>query len=98
MFKKYYSKFGGILLGASETERTIFERHMLQGEHFRFLNATYALQAVSQHQTRLTLITRYRLDTKINFYGELWGRWLLSDFQTRLIHVVKMRCEKIPRV
>ena len=78
----------------SITTRTIFERHMLNGQHFKFLNATYKLKQISDKQTELFLITQYQLDTKINFYGELWGQQLLSDFQDRLIEVIKQRCEK----
>lgn len=78
----------------SPSKRTIFERHMLNGEHFKFLNATYRLKEISKDKTVLLLTTTYQLDTKINFYGEFWGQLLLSDFQDRLIAVIKTRCEK----
>ena len=78
----------------STTERTIFERHMLNGNHFKFLNATYELEEISKNQTRLSLTTQYQLDTKINFYGEFWGKLLLTDFQERLLEVIQKRCEK----
>ena len=78
----------------STSNRTIFERHMLNGEHFKFLNATYRLNQVSNNKTELLLSTKYQLDTKINFYGEFWGQLLLTDFQDRLIKVIKTRCEK----
>lgn len=78
----------------STTNRTIFERHMLNGEHFKFMNATYTLKEITIGQTELLLTTKYQLDTKINFYGEFWGQQLLTDFQDRLINVIKNRCEK----
>jgi hypothetical protein len=78
----------------STTNRTIFERHMLNGEHFKFLNATYTLKEIANGQTELLLTTKFQLDTKINFYGEFWGQHLLTDFQDRLINVIKNRCEK----
>jgi hypothetical protein len=78
----------------STTKRTIFERHMLNGEHFKFMNATYTLKEVAVGKTELQLTTKYQLDTKINFYGEFWGQHLLTDFQDRLINVIKKRCEK----
>lgn len=78
----------------SPSNRTIFERHMLNGEHFNFLNATYRLKQISYNKTELLLTTKYQLDTKINFYGEFWGQLLLTDFQDRLIKVIKTRCEK----
>ncbi len=78
----------------STTNRTIFERHILNGRHFKFLNATYKLRANNIGQTELLLTTKYQMDTKINFYGEFWGQHLLTDFQERLISVIKNRCEK----
>ncbi|HCS20321.1 MAG TPA: hypothetical protein DIW47_07135 [Bacteroidetes bacterium] len=78
----------------SATNRTIFERHMLQGQHFKFLNATYQLKEIREGQTELLLTTKYQLDTKINLYGAFWGKLLLTDFQDRLIDVIKDRCER----
>ncbi len=78
----------------SATNRTIFERHMLQGQHFKFLNATYQLKEIGEGQTELFLTTTYQLNTKVNFYGAFWGKLLLTDFQDRLIHVIKDRCER----
>lgn len=78
----------------SESNRTIFERHMLDGQHFKFLQATYSLKEISNHQTELLLTTTYQLKTKVNFYGEFWGNQLLTDFQERLLYVIKSRCEK----
>ena len=77
----------------SAKSRTIFERHMLNGQHFKFLNATYELKEISKERTELSLTTTYQLDTKLNFYGEFWGQILLTDFQDRLIQVIKNRCE-----
>ncbi|KOY86704.1 hypothetical protein AD998_11600 [bacterium 336/3] len=78
----------------STTNRTIFERHILNEQHFKFLSATYKLNEINNEQTELLLITEYQLDTNINFYGEFWGKQLLTDFQERLIGVIKNRCEK----
>jgi hypothetical protein len=80
----------------SASSRTIFERHMLNGKHFEFLNATYQLKELNENQTELSLTTTYRLTTKINVYGKQWGQWMLSDFQDRLMNVVKSRCERKP--
>jgi len=77
----------------SSIRQTIFDQHILKGDHFRFLNASYDLEPVGNGQTKLTLSSSYQLDTRINGYSSLWGRILLSDFQERLLEVVKKRCE-----
>jgi hypothetical protein len=78
----------------STTKKTVFERHVLNSQNFKFLNAKYRLKAISGNRTELSLTTKYELTTKINYYGEFWGTLLLKDFQDRLISVVKNRCEK----
>ena len=93
-WEKDHSVTFDIKIIPSATNRTIFERHMLNGQHFKFLNATYQLRKINKVQTELSLKTEYQLDTKINFYGEFWGQLLLSDFQDRLLCVIRNRCEK----
>jgi hypothetical protein len=78
----------------STTIKTVFERHILKGQRFKFLSAKYRLKEISGNKTELSLTTKFQLNTKINFYGEFWGKKLLMDFQTRLISVIKKRCEK----
>jgi hypothetical protein len=78
----------------SSIRSTIFDQHILKGQHFRFLNASYSLRRLNHAQTELILSSSYRLDTKINFYGSWWGNQLLTDFQERLLAVIKKRCDK----
>jgi hypothetical protein len=77
----------------SNKSKTIFESHMLNDKHFKFLNATYRLTEIDQNTVELSLTTNYFLRTKMNFYGNFWGNILLQDFQHRLLEVIKSRCE-----
>ena len=78
----------------SSIRRTVFDQHVLNGKHFTFLNASYELETIASNVTRLRLSSTYQLDTKINRYSSLWGETLLSDFQERLLAVIKNRCER----
>jgi hypothetical protein len=78
----------------STIRQTIFDQHVLKGKHFTFLNASYTLEQISETQTKLTLSSTYRLDTRINNYSAFWGHTLLSDFQERLLVVIKKRCDE----
>jgi hypothetical protein len=78
----------------STIRQTIFDQHVLKGKHFTFLDASYTLERISDIQTKLTLSSTYRLDTRINSYSAIWGRILLSDFQGRLLGVIKKRCDE----
>lgn len=74
--------------------QTVFDQHILKGSHFKFLNASYELEQLDAQTTKLTLSSTYQLDTKINGYSSFWGQSLLSDFQKRLLQVIKNRCDK----
>lgn len=73
--------------------KTVFDQHILKGQHFKFLNASYRLQPLADGQTRLILTSSYALNTHINGYSSYCGNQLLSDFQERLLEVIKDRCE-----
>ena len=74
--------------------QTVFDQHVLQGDRFKFLNATYTLLELSDGVTELTLFSSYELKTNINSYAGFYGNQLVSDFQERLLEVIKKRCEK----
>lgn len=78
----------------SSIRKTVFDQHLLKGDHFRFLNATYKLEPQPGGKTKLVLSSAYQLKTKINPYASFWGDQLLTDFQERLLEVIKTRCEQ----
>ncbi|HTF18332.1 MAG TPA: hypothetical protein VK658_09690 [Chryseolinea sp.] len=71
----------------------VFDQHVLNGNYFQFVNATYRLTARPHREIVLELKSSYQLTSKINFYGKLWGDVILKDFQNRLLEVIKRRCE-----
>jgi hypothetical protein len=70
----------------------IFQQHILAGHSFAFTDATYTLTPVGD-MTKLTLTSRYRLTSHINAYAAWWGDLIVQDFQSRLLAVLKHRCE-----
>lgn len=78
----------------SSIRQTVFDQHILKGSHFSFLNAAYGLKKFPNGQTELVLRSSYELNTNINGYASFWGNQLLTDFQERLLQVIKARCSK----
>jgi hypothetical protein len=76
----------------SSIRQTVFDQHILKGKHFRFLQADYVLTELPNGQTELSLSASYELKTKINAYGAFYGDWILTDFQERLLEVIRKRC------
>lgn len=92
-WEKYEEISFNIKVNPPSIRQTVFDQHVLKGEHFRFLNASYQIKKLHDGKVKLTLISSYQLDTKINSYGAFWGNMLLSDFQDRLLKVLRSRCE-----
>ncbi len=72
----------------------VFHRHVLSGDYFNFLDAAYTLNPNKDGSTTLILSSGYELVSKFNFYGRWWGNIILSDFQSRLLTVIKNRAER----
>lgn len=71
----------------------VFDQHVLNGNYFKFIDAAYDIEPLSKTSAKVTLSSRYRLTSKVNFYGNFWGELILDDFQGRLLEVVKTRSE-----
>lgn len=78
----------------SSIRNTVFDQHILKGNNFKFLNASYHLKPLSNGQTELVLSSSYKLTTNVNAYASYCGNQLLTDFQERLLQVIKARCDK----
>ncbi|UKJ09123.1 hypothetical protein [Solitalea lacus] len=72
----------------------VFDKHVLEGGYFHFVNATYEIKKLDNHQLKLSLNSSYRLTSKVNYYNRFWGNLFLQDFQDRLLEVIKHRCDK----
>ena len=69
------------------------ERHAFEAGYFRFVDATYRLEALGPVRTRLLLSSRYVLQSGWNSYGRFWAAALVGDFQDRVLAVIKQRSE-----
>jgi hypothetical protein len=72
----------------------VFDQHVLNGNYFTFVNATYEITSLPNGQVNLKLSSSYQLTSKINVYGKFWGDIILKDFQDRLLKVIENRSER----
>lgn len=72
----------------------VFDQHVLNGNYFTFVNATYEISSLPNGQVKLKLSSSYQLTSKINLYGKFWGDMILKDFQDRLLKVIANRSER----
>jgi len=82
-----------IKINPTTVREKVFDQHVLNGNYFTFVDATYELTKLKNRQVKLALSSSYQLTSNINFYGNFWGDIILADFQDRLLHVIEKRCE-----
>lgn len=72
------------------------EAHInVDSSYLKLTNGDYRLEALPNGHTRLTLTTRYRIATPINFYCDLWGQVFLNDFHGVVLKVIRDRSERL---
>lgn len=83
-------------ISIAQTSKTkkVFEEHVLKGNYFSFVNASYTLVPTQDGKIKLQLYSKYILNSKVNFYGRFWADIMIQDFQDRLLKVIAARCEK----
>lgn len=70
------------------------DTHIVVGDkYFDIDSGEYNLKHVAG-VTYLSLSTNYRMKSKINWYGALWANYVLDDFHTSILHMIKKRVEK----
>jgi hypothetical protein len=74
---------------------TLDEHVRVGGAYFDVLRGEYRLEPLSHGVTRLHLSSRHRVSTDFNWYAHLWTDAIMSDLQSRILQVIKRRCEAI---
>jgi len=76
------------------TPLTTLDEHVtVGGAFFDVLSGTYEIYP-AQGGVRLKLYSEHRISTHFNFYARLWSRYLMSEIQENILHVIKQRAER----
>jgi len=71
---------------------TILDEHVLiGGKHLNILDDTYQFQALADGSTRVTLSSRFYINTPFNWYARLWANYLMSDILRGELHSMRAR-------
>ncbi|MFL9843368.1 hypothetical protein [Flavobacterium rhizosphaerae] len=100
-FKELITKYNycnsisfSISVDAYSAQNTVFHKHVLNGNYFKFKTAEYELTTLPDGKIKLTLSSQYQLKGNVNFYGKFWADIMIKDFQDRLLDVIEKRCSK----
>ncbi len=73
---------------------TLDDHVTINGEHFKLLTAKYDIQPINPTQSKLTLTVNYQINTNINGYASLWGKWVMSEFSEDILRFYKGQLER----
>jgi hypothetical protein len=73
---------------------TLDEHVRVGGPFFDVLHGEYRLEPLTNGIIRLHLSSQQRLSTDFNWYARVWVDATMADLQSRILKVVKSRCER----
>ena len=73
---------------------TLDEHVRVGGPFFDVLHGEYRLETLSNGTVRLHLSSQQRISTDFNWYARIWSDATMADLQSRILKVIKARCER----
>lgn len=74
--------------------REALDEHVeINGEYFELIDGAYTLQPTQDGGTDLSLMTTFVNKSRLQVYGNLWGKLVLKDFHRSILGLMKSRSE-----
>lgn len=73
---------------------TLDEHVRVGGPFFDVLHGEYRLEPLPDGTVRLHLSSQQRISTDFNWYARIWSDATMADLQSRILKVIKARCER----
>jgi hypothetical protein len=82
-----------VIIDEKSMEIAELDTHITVGDQYFNVESGYYYLSQQQGQTYLTLTTSYRMTTRLNWYGKFWANFVLDDFHSSVLHMIKLRNE-----
>jgi len=77
----------------STISKAIMDDHIvIGGEHIRMEGDAYSLEPLPGGRTKLTLESRFVINTPFNWYTRIWADWLMSDVLQQELDAMRQAC------
>ena len=73
---------------------TLDEHVMIGGKYFDVVSGSYKIVPKESNRCLVELSCTYRITTNFNFYGKVWADFIIGDFNSMILEVVKNRSEQ----
>lgn len=78
---------------------TVMDEHIvIGGKHLDILEDTYELEPLPGGSTRLSLSSRFYINTPFNWYAGIWAKFLMSDILQGELDMIENRCLENKRI
>lgn len=78
--------------------REALDEHVeINGEYFELIDGGYTLELAPDGGTDLSLTTSFVNKSRLQAYGNLWGKLVLKDFHRSILGLMKSRAERRPQ-
>ena len=67
------------------------EHIVIGGKHVDILQDIYKLEKLSDTSCRLTLSSRFYINTPFNWYASIWAKYLMADILQSEINLINER-------
>jgi uncharacterized membrane protein YeaQ/YmgE (transglycosylase-associated protein family) len=74
--------------------KTLDDHVMIGGKYFDVIEGSYKIEPINETKNKVILTCSYRVTTNLNWYSKLWADFILNDFNTMILEVIKNRSEK----
>lgn len=68
-------------------------KHVLTSRGIEFKNITYKLENLGTLKTKLTLSTKFNINSNLIFYGKYWSELIITDFEKNILNALKTKLE-----
>jgi hypothetical protein len=73
---------------------TVMDEHIvIGGKHLDILEDIYTLDALPNGSTRVTLSSRFFINTPFNWYSSLWAKYLMNDILKNELQIIEKRAK-----
>lgn len=74
---------------------TVMDEHIIiGGKHLDILQDTYTLEKLSENSCRITLSSRFYINTPINWYAGIWAKYMMKDILQSELNLIEKRSAK----
>jgi len=81
-----------INIDPNKIPKNVMDEHIvIGGKHVNILQDIYTIKKISENSCKLTLTSRFTINTPFNWYASIWSKYLMADILHGQLNLIKGR-------